>query len=38
MPGVAELGVEVGTNLLNVLLEVVGDLLDRAGAVGALAF
>jgi hypothetical protein len=38
VPGVAELGVEVGTNLLNVLLEVVGDLLDRAGAVGALAF
>jgi hypothetical protein len=38
VPGVAELGIEVGTNLLNVLLKVAGELLDKAEAVGAVAF
>ena len=37
VPGVAELGIDVGTNLLGVLLKVVADILDKAGAVGAIA-
>jgi hypothetical protein len=38
VPGVAELGVGVGSNLLFLLLQVVSDLIDKAGSVGALAF
>lgn len=38
MPGVTDLGVDVGANLLAVLLKVAADLLDKAGAVGAIAF
>lgn len=38
VPGVAEIGLDVGTNLLGTLLKVAADYLDKAGAVGALAF
>lgn len=38
MPGVTELGVGVGTDLLGVLLKVAAQYLDKAGAVGAIAF
>ena len=37
MPGVSELGVDVGTNLLGVLLKVAAEYLDKAGGVGAIA-